>query len=73
MGEQLNETKNWLSLKWFQRSTLENFTWENEYFFYLFLFIPLLFLLRWLIYYRGGQKLSIALSKTDVTLSLIHI
>lgn len=66
MGEQFGNTDNWLAWKWFKQSTFENFQWENEIFFYLFLAIPAIFLLRWLIYLKSTQKLYIALSKKDI-------
>lgn len=66
MGEQINTSAEWFAIKWFLWSTLENFTWENTYFFYFLPAIPVLFLLRWLFYLKRGQKLSIALSKQDV-------
>lgn len=66
MGEQINTTADWTSMKWFQLSTFQNFQWENEIFFWLFLGIPLVFFLRWLVYIRGKQKLAIALSKKNI-------
>ncbi len=64
--EQIDVTADWTSLKWFEWATFQNFQWENEIFFWLFLGIPILYLLRWLLYIKGNQKLAIALSKKDI-------
>lgn len=50
-----------LDLKWFQLGALQNFQWENELFLYIIPFVPLLFILRWLIYLKINKKLDIAL------------
>jgi Ca-activated chloride channel homolog len=66
MGEQFGDTDNWLALKWFKRATFENFQWENEMYFYSLLAIPIIFLIRWLIYLKSNQRLYIALSRKDI-------
>ena len=60
----INEENNiwdFLSLEWFQISFLQNFQWENPLFLYLIPFVPLLFVVRWIIYLRLQKKLDIAL------------
>ena len=57
---------NWFSFSWFYPSTLSNFSWENPNLLFGILFIPLLFLLRWLIHFRTKQKLQIALTKKEI-------
>ena len=57
---------NWFSINWFHPSTLSNFSWENPDLLFGILFIPLLFLLRWLIHFRTKQKLQIALTKKEI-------
>lgn len=58
-----SEISNWFSLSWFHPSVLENFYWENLNYKYLIFFIPLIFLLRWLIVliFTSRQKLDVAL------------
>jgi len=73
MNEQIDVTADWISMKWFLWSTFQNFQWENELFFWLFLGIPVLFFLRWLMYLKGGQKMAIALSKKDINWSAIAL
>ncbi|MCZ6899578.1 MAG: VWA domain-containing protein [Bacteroidetes bacterium] len=57
---------NWFSINWFHPSTLSNFSWENPDLLFGILFIPILFLLRWLIHFRTKQKLQIALTKKEI-------
>jgi len=66
MGEQLDRSMGWFSARWFSPGVLQNFSWENPLFFYLFLILPLLFLIWWLMGLRKGQKLAIALTKKDL-------
>lgn len=73
MGEQLGNVDNWVALKWFKPSILQNFQWENEVFFYLIFAIPIIFLLRWLFYLKSKQKLYIALSNKDIKWSFYSL
>ncbi len=50
-----------LSLKWFLPETLKAFDWGFPVFLYAVPFVPLFFVLRWLIYYRFRQKIDVAL------------
>lgn len=54
---------NWFSLEWFSTSTLKSFDFQYPIFLYLLALIPLLFILRWLVGLRTGQKLPVAFSK----------
>ncbi|MBI1767405.1 MAG: VWA domain-containing protein [Bacteroidetes bacterium] len=63
----------WYSLDWFSTSTFKALTWENEFFLYLIPAIPILFLVRWLIRYFANQKLPVALIKSDLKTSPIHL
>ena len=58
---------NWFSLEWFFPSTLKSFEFQNPVFLYLLALVPLLFIARWLIGLRSGQKLPVAFSKTKLT------
>ncbi|MEQ9404467.1 MAG: VWA domain-containing protein [Cyclobacteriaceae bacterium] len=62
----MESSKNWLSFDWFTRSRLVSFDWADPTWFYAALFIPLLFILRWLIVNKFRQKLPVALTKTDL-------
>ena len=59
-------TDSWFSTDWFSPGVLSNYTWENGIILYLLILVPLLFLLKWLIYSRSRQKLPIALSNKDI-------
>jgi Ca-activated chloride channel family protein len=56
----------WLSIKWFQWSTVKTFHWENPLLLYTIALIPALYFLRWLFHFRFRQKLQIALYSNDV-------
>jgi len=62
----------WYSLDWFVLSTFKAFTWENEFFLYLIIAIPFLFVLRWFIRYFINQKLPVALIKSDLKSSPLN-
>src|SRR6478735_2398418 len=67
-----NLTSPWYSLDWFVSSTFKAFTWENEFFLYLLIAIPFLFVLRWFIRYFINQKLPVALIKSDLVSSPLN-
>lgn len=50
----------WWSLDWFKITTFKSFTWANEWYFYAFALIPLVFVLKWLFYRKLQQKLDFA-------------
>jgi len=58
--------ESWFSLHWFLPATLSAFDWEQRLYLLLILAIPLLFLIRWLIVRKIGQKLPLALPKTQI-------
>ncbi len=61
----------WYSLNWFFPGTLNSFTWENEFYLYLIVAVPLLFTVRWAARYFFNQKLPVALLKSDLKSSPI--
>ena len=66
MGENIATTADWFSLKWFSVTTIENFEWENGIVFYGLVLIPLFFLVWWLYNLQRKQKLSIALTQSNL-------
>jgi len=63
------ETGTFLSLDWFNPSTMSGFTWENPTFLYAVAVVPLLFLLRWLLRLKFNQKLPVAVTSKDLHVS----
>ena len=65
---QADEIGSWFSSSWFHPSVLKNFQWESPYYLYWILFIPLLFLLRWLLIliFKSRQKLDVALFEEHI-------
>lgn len=61
----------WYSLSWFFPTTLNSFTWENKFYLYLLLAVPLMFVVRWAIRSFFNQKLPVALLKSDLKSSPI--
>ena len=59
-------TDPWYSLNWFMPFILKGFTWGNQIFLVCILFVPLLFIARWLFRYFLNQKLPVALVKSDL-------
>ena len=60
------DTFSWFSWIWFQKATLQGFTYENIIFLYGIPAIPILFLLRWLIHLSFRDKLDFAFPQKDV-------
>ena len=71
MRDQASTLWEWLSLDWFTLSTYKSFVWEHQDFLYLIPFIPLLLILRWIIYIKFRQKLEFAFTKAQVRSSPI--
>jgi Ca-activated chloride channel homolog len=67
------KTDNWLSLTWFDPSTIGQFGWESPFYFYFLLLVPLLFLLRALAAWRLKQKLPIALTRQQLRSGLLSL
>jgi len=59
-------TQDWYSIEWFLPSTFASYEWENAAFLYMLPLVPLIFILRslWRKYY--GQKVAVALVKSDL-------
>ncbi|MCG8474818.1 MAG: VWA domain-containing protein [Cytophagales bacterium] len=58
--------REWYDVDWFSPSQLEAFEWAHPEWFWAFLLIPALFLIRWLIQLKFRQKLDIALSRSEL-------
>ncbi len=56
----------WYTLTWFEPSVLRSFSWEQPFFLWLILALPLLFILRWAIRFYFNQKLPVAVSARDL-------
>lgn len=56
----------WLSLKWFYPDTFFSIQWAHPNLLYLLALIPVIFLIRWLLYFRFRQKLAVALPKKEI-------
>lgn len=63
------ETSTFLSLDWFNPSTLSAFTWENPNFLFGLAAVPLLFVFRWLLRLKLNQKLPVAVTSKDLHVS----
>lgn len=61
MLEEFLEVSNWFNLDWFKPETLRSFDWEHPVWLYLIPLVPLLLVIRWLIYYKFRQKLPSAM------------
>ncbi len=60
MLEEFQEVNNWFNLDWFRPETLKSFDWEYPLWLYFIPLIPVLLILRWLLYYKFRQKLPSA-------------
>ncbi|GJM27800.1 MAG: hypothetical protein DHS20C17_04350 [Cyclobacteriaceae bacterium] len=60
MLDEFLEVSNWFNIEWFNPETLRSFDWEYPVWLYLIPLIPLLLVIRWLIYYKFRQKLPSA-------------
>lgn len=52
----------WFSTEWLSWQTLRSFVWAERLYLYGIAGVPLIFLLRWLFYNRGQQKLGLSLT-----------
>ena len=63
----------WYTLEWFDPSVLQAFEWENHYFLYAAIAVPLLFLLRWALQHMVNQKLPVAVTKKELRTSPLNL
>src|SRR6478736_4497972 len=63
----------WYSFTWFSPFILRGFTWDNPFFLWTIVFVPFLFITRWLYRYFFNQKLPVALVKSDLHASPLTI
>ncbi|GAB3515012.1 vWA domain-containing protein [Emticicia fontis] len=61
----------WFSIDWLTPQTLRSFVWADRLYLYAIAGIPFLFLLRWLFYNRGQQKLGLSLSNPQLQTRLV--
>jgi len=67
MNDSLNTIDNWFSINWFTPSTLRAFDWQNQILLLLLLAVPFIFIIRWLINLKTGQKLNIAIPSSKIS------
>lgn len=60
MGKDLFDFKEWLSPTWFLPGTWEQFTFARPFLVYTIILVPLLFVMRWALFYRHRQRLEVA-------------
>jgi Ca-activated chloride channel family protein len=63
----------WYSPDWYSLSTLQSFTWEQPFFLWALLAVPILFVVRWLLRYYLTQKLPVAVSSRDLKSSAANL
>ena len=63
----------WYTLEWFDPSVVQAFEWENHYFLYAAIAVPLLFLLRWALQHMVNQKLPVAVTKKELRTSPLNL
>jgi Ca-activated chloride channel family protein len=73
MKGQVTDIWEWFSIDWFYPSMFKSFVWETPNFLYLIPFVPLLFVLRWIIYIKFRQKLEFAFLKRQAKSSPITL
>lgn len=56
----------WFSLDWFSHAVLKSFSWQDPFWLWCMILIPLFLILRWLFSIRSKQKLLIALSARNL-------
>lgn len=63
----------WYDIDWFTPSTLRSFTWEHKEYFYAFIGIVALFVIRWLLRYNFNQKLPVAVTQKELKVSFLNL
>ncbi len=56
----------WFSIEWLTWQTLRSFVWSERLYLYGLIGVPLIFVLRWLFYNRGQQKLGLSLTRSQL-------
>jgi Ca-activated chloride channel family protein len=56
----------WFDLHWFSPKVLNGFTFEYPILLYLIPLVPLLFLLRWALFFRFRQRIDVAFFEADI-------
>ena len=62
---------NWLSFYWFKYSTLSTYSWENQFFLYLLILIPILFLVK--IFLSKKNRLDVSIPKYELKTNHISL
>lgn len=62
----IEDPLHWLSIDWFRWETLQNYAWQYPNLLLVLLFLPILFILRWLLNFRLRQKLTVAFPKKQL-------
>jgi len=64
-------SESWFSLHWFQPDVLSAFDWANKAMLLLFFILPIIFIIKWIVSKKLGQKLPVALPKDQIKWSPI--
>ena len=62
---------NWFSFYWFKYSTLSTYSWENQFFLYLLILIPILFLVK--IFLSKKNRLDVSIPKYELKTNHISL
>ena len=73
MKEETKDVWNFLNSEWFDPAVFKSFEWENPVFLYAIPFIPLVFIIRWLIYFKFRQKLEVALFENSFQFDIMSL
>ena len=66
MAESVNSVWGWFSTRWFRPGMISEYDWENPFFLWFILLIPLIFIVRLLMGLRNSQKIPVAFTKDDI-------
>ncbi len=66
-------TPEWYSFSWFEADTLRSFIWGQRLFLFGIPLIPVLFLIRWLLFVRFRQKLPLSFAGRRMRWSLVSL
>ena len=62
---------NWFSFYWFKYSTISTYSWENQFFLYLLILIPILFLVK--IFLSKKNRLDVSIPKYELKTNHISL